>query len=116
MDLSVSGSMQLSSSTTISLSSTTISLSATNGVSLGDSNLYGFESGTGTVGSYSSAQVILNKMAGTLTSELTDLAVDEVDNIYLYNNRVDVNSIVMVNISDQGGCQPVVLSAKPDSG
>lgn len=108
--MSTSGTTQLSSSTTITLE-------ATNGISLGESNIYDFETGSSTVGGDNpSGEVEMHKMAGKITSEIANLAASDTDEINFYNNRVTANSIVIFTIGEDGGCEPVVLKASPSSG
>ena len=97
-------------------SSTTITLSATSGISLGDSRVYGFEKGSGTVGDVISGRVTINAMSGKITSEDTALPAADIDPIILFNNQVTASSLVQVTTSDSGGCQPMVFEALPSSG
>lgn len=107
--MSTSGTIQFSSSTTMTLS-------ASNGISLGDSNVFGFETGSGTVGVAVPSEVTLNKMAGKITSETVNLAASAKDEITLFNSRVTASSIVMVNPGGNGGCRPMVYTALPSLG
>lgn len=110
-------SLSMSSTGTVEFSSsTTMTLEATNGISMGDSNVYGYETGAGTVGDVISGRVTINAMAGKITSEDTSLSALDIDPIILYNDRVASTSLVIVTVSDSGGCQPVVYEALPSSG
>ena len=116
-DFSGLSSLSMSSTGTVEfLSSTTMTLEATNGISMGDSNVYGYETGNGTVGDVISGQVTINAMAGKITSEDTSLPASDIDPIILHNDRVTLTSLVVVTVSDSGGCQPVVYEAYPSFG
>ena len=92
-------------------------MTATNKITMGGSNLDGFEIGIDTIGAIGPAQSFLNKMAGVLTSEVTDLEVNEVDNVYFYNNRITASSVVMVTANDPSGvCLPVVFKTVVTTG
>jgi hypothetical protein len=107
----------MSSSGTVQLTaSTTMSFTATNGISMGDSNVSGFEKGSQTVGHIVPGELILNTMSGKITSESTDLAASDTDTITLYNSRVSASSLVMVTPSVDGGCEPFVYRAEPAPG
>ncbi len=70
---------------------------------MGDSNVSGFETRSGTVGAVVPSEVTLNKMAGKITSEMVNLAASATDEITLFNSRVTASSIVMVNPGGNGG-------------
>jgi hypothetical protein len=110
-------SVDASGSGTISLTAgSTITLSGGSGVSMGDSYVYGFEIGTGSVGTLSPSEVELNKMAGSIMSQTTNLGAGSIDTFTVYNNRVFSYSVVLVTIGNSSGCTPVVQKAVPTAG
>ena len=106
----------MSSTGTMQFTSTSMTFFASNGISMGDSNISGFEKGSESVGTIVPGELTLNTMSGKITSESTDLAASDVDSITLYNSRVSASSLVMVTPSADGGCQPFVYKAVPSSG
>jgi hypothetical protein len=110
-------SLDASGSGTISLTSgSTITLSGGSGISMGDSYVYGFETGTGTVGASSPSEVELNKMAGSILSQTTNLGAGSIDTFTVYNNRVFPYSVVLLTIANSSGCTPVVQKVVPTAG
>jgi len=113
-DFSGLSTISLASTGTVQLtSSTTLTFSALSGISLGDSNVSGFETDSGTVGSVVPGEVTINAMAGKITSEDTSLASNSKDTFTLYNSRVTASSLVMVTPSNDAGCEPIVYKAVP---
>eukprot|EP00985_Skeletonema_marinoi_P023146 scaffold15162_cov80-Skeletonema_marinoi.AAC.1 len=107
----------MSSTGTVELTaSSTMTFSASNGISMGDSHIFGYEKGSETVGTVVPGELTINTMSGKITSESTNLAASATDTITLYNSRVGVSSLVMVTPSSDGGCEPFVYKAVPSSG
>ena len=108
MSMSFSGSVDIASSTTITIQGTA-------GVDFGDSYAYGFETGTATVGTEVSGEIALNTMTGVLTSEFSNLGAGVTDSFEVVNTRVNAESIVIVTVRNDGGCEPFVMKVEPAS-
>ena len=70
------------------------------------------ESSTATA-TVASGSVTINVIAGKITSEDVGLAASAIDGITLYNSHITESSVVLINVADSGGCQPVVYQALP---
>ena len=68
------------------------------------------------MGTVIAGEVTLDKMAGVITSEDTALAAGTLDPIVFFNNRVAASSVVMMNIGDSAGCEPLVYKVKTMAG
>jgi hypothetical protein len=115
LDFSGLTTASLSTSGTIDVtSSSSITLTAGSGISMGDSYVYGFEKGTGTVDSFS--EVYIDAMAGSITSYSTALASGSHETIAMINSRITTSSLVMVTTGYSNNCQPIVYQSIPDDG
>lgn len=99
ISLSSLGSVQLSAASTMTLT-------ASSGISLGNSYIYDFESGSGMV---ASGEVTINAMAGFISSESTSLTSGATESMTVYNNRVNANSIVLVSMGKNDGNNCYIL-------
>ena len=95
--ITAAGSIDLSSSSIITLT-------ATNGISMGDSYVYDFETSSGVVGSTTPDELIIHSMSGVITSETSDLGSGSEDTFRLWNSRVYSTSMVFANIASSSDC------------
>ena len=90
-----------------------MTIQGTSGIDIGDSYMYGYETGTATVGTVTSGEISINKMTGVLTSEFSNIGAGVTNSFEVVNTRVSASSIVMMTVRDNGGCEPVVTKVEP---
>merc|ERR1712205_131734 len=88
-----------------------LTIAAAGGIDLGETYVYGFETGHVTV---SGTAATLDAMSGTVTSATTNLAAGTTETWTLNNDRLTANSVIVVSMHTQcTGGAVVAVSATP---